>query len=59
MSMTKPVVSVAVLMLVEEGKLRLTDPAGKFIPELQNLKVAVPNSEGLIARSVRENRCPR
>jgi CubicO group peptidase (beta-lactamase class C family) len=49
MSMTKPVVSVAVLMLVEEGKLRLTDPAGKFIPELQNLKVTVPNSEGLIA----------
>jgi CubicO group peptidase (beta-lactamase class C family) len=49
MSMTKPVVGVAVLMLVEEGKLRLTDPAGKFIPELQNLKVTVPNSEGLIA----------
>jgi CubicO group peptidase (beta-lactamase class C family) len=37
------------MMLVEEGKLRLTDPASKFIPELQNLKVTVPNVEGAIA----------
>lgn len=44
MSMTKPVVAVAILMLVEDGKVRLTDPAGKFIPELQNLTVAVPNA---------------
>jgi len=44
MSMTKPVVAVAILMLVEEGKLRLTDPAGRFIPELQELSVAVPNA---------------
>jgi CubicO group peptidase (beta-lactamase class C family) len=44
MSMTKPVVAVAILMLVEEGKVRLTDPAGRFIPELQNLTVAVPNA---------------
>lgn len=46
MSMTKPVVAVAVLMLAEEGKLRLTDPVGKFIPELAKLTVAVPNSAG-------------
>jgi CubicO group peptidase (beta-lactamase class C family) len=44
MSMTKPVVAVAILMLVEEGKVRLSDPAGRFIPELQNLTVAVPNA---------------
>jgi CubicO group peptidase (beta-lactamase class C family) len=44
MSMTKPVVAVAILLLVEEGKVRLTDPAGRFIPELQNLSVAVPNA---------------
>jgi CubicO group peptidase (beta-lactamase class C family) len=44
MSMTKPVVAVAILMLVEEGKVRLTDPAGKFIPELENLTVAVPTN---------------
>ena len=49
MSMTKPVVGVAAMMLVEEGKLRLTDPVGRFIPELQNLKVTVPNSEGVTA----------
>ena len=47
MSMTKPVVGVAVLMLVEEGKLRLTDPVSRFIPELQNLKVTVLNPEGV------------
>jgi CubicO group peptidase (beta-lactamase class C family) len=49
MSMTKPVVGVATMMLVEDGKLRLTDPASKFIPELQNLKVTVPNTDGVIA----------
>ena len=32
MSMTKPVVGTAVLMLMEEGKLRLTDPVSRFIP---------------------------
>ena len=52
MSMTKPVVGVATMMLVEDGKLRLTDPVGRFIPELQNLKVTVPNSEGVIAPAV-------
>ena len=41
MSMTKPVVGVAILMLMEEGKLRLRDPASRFIPELADLQVAV------------------
>ena len=41
MSMTKPVVGVAVLMLVEEGKVRLRDPVSRFIPELGDLEVAV------------------
>ncbi|HMB73371.1 MAG TPA: serine hydrolase, partial [Gammaproteobacteria bacterium] len=31
MSMTKPIVAFAVLMMVEEGKVRLTDPAARFI----------------------------
>ena len=52
MSMTKPVVGVAAMMLVEDGKLRLTDPVGRFIPELQNLKVTVPNSDGVIVPAV-------
>jgi CubicO group peptidase (beta-lactamase class C family) len=42
MSMTKPVVGVSILMLIEEGKVRLTDPASKWIPELKGLKAAVP-----------------
>jgi CubicO group peptidase (beta-lactamase class C family) len=41
MSMTKPVVGTSVLMLMEEGKLRLTDPVSKFIPEFKDPKVAV------------------
>ena len=38
-SMTKAVTSVAVMMLVEEGKLQLTDPASKFLPEFKNVMV--------------------
>ncbi len=41
MSMTKPVVGVSVLMLMEEGKLRLSDNVSNFIPEFKDLKVAV------------------
>jgi len=49
MSMTKPVVAVSILMLVEEGKVRLTDPVGKYIPELARLSAAVPNTAGVFA----------
>ena len=42
MSMTKPVVGVSIMMMVEEGKVRLTDPVSKFIPEFKDLKVAMP-----------------
>ena len=38
-SMTKPVIAVATLMLVEECKLRLDDPVDDFLPELANRKV--------------------
>ena len=48
MSMTKPVVGVAVLMLVEEGRIRLTDPVTKFIPELQGMSATVLNTDGRI-----------
>lgn len=37
-SMTKPVTAVAVLMLQDEGKLNVTDPVAKYIPEFANLK---------------------
>ncbi len=38
-SMTKPLVSVVAMMLVEEGKLQLTDPVSKFFPQLANMQV--------------------
>jgi CubicO group peptidase (beta-lactamase class C family) len=41
-SMSKPVTGVAIMMLMEEGKLRLTDPVSRFIPEFKEMKVAVP-----------------
>ena len=40
-SLTKPVTTVAILMLVEEGKLRLTDPISRFIPAYADVMVAV------------------
>ncbi len=38
-SMTKPMVSVLTMMLVEEGKLQLTDPVSKFFPAMASMKV--------------------
>lgn len=40
-SMVKPITSVAAMMLVEEGKVALTDPVSKFLPPLTKLEVAV------------------
>jgi CubicO group peptidase (beta-lactamase class C family) len=37
-SMTKPVTGVALLMLQDEGKLQVTDPVAKYLPEFANLK---------------------
>lgn len=38
-SMTKPIISVAAMMLFEEGKFLLDDPVSKYIPEFKNSKV--------------------
>jgi CubicO group peptidase (beta-lactamase class C family) len=46
-SMTKPIVSVAAMILVEEGKLQLSDPVSLHIPELKGLKVGVEKGDGL------------
>ncbi len=43
-SMTKPVTGVAILMLVKEGKVHLSDPVSRFIPEFRDTKVAMPRS---------------
>jgi CubicO group peptidase (beta-lactamase class C family) len=44
-SMTKPYTSVAVMMLMEEGRLRVTDPVSKYIPALGNLQVSVERTD--------------
>lgn len=44
-SMTKPVTSVAVMMLYEEGKLLLTDPVSKFIPSFKGQRVLAAGGE--------------
>ena len=40
-SMTKPIIGVSIMMLVEENRLRLNDPVARYIPEFANMKVAV------------------
>jgi CubicO group peptidase (beta-lactamase class C family) len=52
-SMTKPIVSVAVMMLWEEGRLLLNDPIEKYLPALGSPKVAV---DGDTTRLVAANR---
>ncbi len=38
-SMTKPITSVAVMMLYEQGKFGLNDPVGRYLPELNSMQV--------------------
>lgn len=40
-SMTKPMVSVAIMMLAEEGRIRLVNPISAYLPELKQLQVGV------------------
>jgi CubicO group peptidase (beta-lactamase class C family) len=40
-SMTKPIVSVALMMLVEEGKVQLLDPVARYLPEFADLSLGV------------------
>src|SRR4029079_5682966 len=40
-SMTKPITSVAAMMLIDAGKLSLADPVSKFIPGFADIKVGV------------------
>jgi methyl acetate hydrolase len=44
-SMTKPVTSVAIMMLLEEGKLRLDDPVSKYLTGFDNLQVITKFNE--------------
>jgi CubicO group peptidase (beta-lactamase class C family) len=53
-SMTKPIVSVATMILAEEGKLSLVDPVSKYIPAFAETKVAVQkkNPDGTVEPSL-------
>ncbi len=44
-SMTKPYTSVAAMMLVEEGRLRLTDPVSRYLPAFAKLEVSVASAD--------------
>jgi CubicO group peptidase (beta-lactamase class C family) len=46
-SMTKPIVSVAAMMLWEEGRFLLNDPIAKYLPEFARLDVAVVQGAGI------------
>ncbi len=53
-SMTKPIVSVATMILVEEGKLTLADPVSRYIPAFADTKVSVgkKNPDGTVEYSL-------
>lgn len=46
-SMTKPLVSVAMMMLVEQGRALLSDPVSRYIPAFAQCQVALPLNGGL------------
>lgn len=51
-SMTKPFTSVAAMMLVEDGRILLSDPVSKHIPKLANLQVSVPRFDPETGKAV-------
>ena len=52
-SMTKPIVSVAAMMLVEQGRLALRDPVAKYLPEFKSMQVAIEERDSDGKSSVR------
>jgi CubicO group peptidase (beta-lactamase class C family) len=55
-SMSKPITSVAVMILVEEGKMDVSDALSKFVPEFKQMKVLVPATDGQLYELVKANR---
>jgi len=53
-SMTKPIVSVAVMMLLEQGKFLLCDPVAKYLPEFANQQVALERDGIVTLQPVRQ-----
>ena len=52
-SMTKPIVSVMAMMLVQEGRLLLSDPVAKYLPEFAAQQVAVVQGGEVVMQPVR------
>jgi CubicO group peptidase (beta-lactamase class C family) len=50
-SMTKPMASVAAMVLIEEGKMQLNDPVSKFLPAMKEMKVSVAKTDAEFART--------
>jgi CubicO group peptidase (beta-lactamase class C family) len=55
-SMSKPITSVAVMILVDDGKLSVKDPLSKFVPEFKDMKVLVPEKDGKTYETVKAER---
>lgn len=56
-SMSKPITAVAVMILADEGKLSVTDPLSKYLPEFKDMTVLVPSKDAKsyeITRATRE-----
>jgi CubicO group peptidase (beta-lactamase class C family) len=51
-SMTKPIVTTAAMMLVEQGKLKLNDPIAMWLPELKDLKVETASGDVPLNRPI-------
>ena len=54
-SMTKPILSVAVMMLMEQGKLLLSDPVAKFLPEFAKPQVAGLKEGMVVTQAARQS----
>src|SRR5207244_5064886 len=57
-SMTKPLASVAAMILVEDGRLQLTDPVGKYLPGFDKMQVSLQEktAEGGAYKNVPQER---
>ena len=51
-SMTKPIMSVGLMTLVEDGRVQLTDPVSKFLPAFKDMKVATASGEAALDRQM-------
>jgi CubicO group peptidase (beta-lactamase class C family) len=49
-SMTKPIISTAVMLLYDEGRFQLNDPIVRFLPEFRNVQVAGSGADGNVVR---------